>query len=186
MCDDLISDDHIQKQAAMRKHLMENMTRHPALEVGIGRANNRAVGVSTCPAGRIRALSQTGCSTVVRDGDRYLIIIDEDCDPQLSIQLGPHALRFIAIHEYAHIIHGDVFEDQLRRRTEEERQQAERFAYGYAVDRLWAELVASGHHDLSQALLEATRSLGYLGPTTAEYRERFPTFADEPATWSGE
>lgn len=102
-------------------------------------------------------IKEVSCNTnaigsVMRDGTRYLIFIDKEGDPKIEPFVGNLTRRYLVLHEYAHIIHGDVFEDKdsaeklkVINSTLSELntywKPAEKFANKYAAERLQSELI---------------------------------------------
>jgi hypothetical protein len=106
--------------------------------------------------GLIKEISRNSnaISTVMRDTTTYLIFIDKESDSKIKLIAGNLTGRFLVLHEYAHIIHGDVFEDKNeveklkiinldQSELKEYWEPAEKFANKYATDRLRLELIIS-------------------------------------------
>lgn len=133
----------------------------------------------TAEAALIRSLSGTGCATAMRDGNTYLIFLDRVLYPLITAALGTYSRRFTILEEYAHILHGDVVEDSLLPVS----AARERFAKGYASDRLWLELGKCGEFDLQQNLAATASREGWSGPSSLDYQNAFPQLINEPEAW---
>lgn len=105
------------------------------------------------------------------DDDTYHIFVDEDGDQPIAQEIGQReAIWFLIFHEYAHIIHEDVFEDDPKRvmgRYDLEKQQRESLANGYAASKT-AERVSS----TKTSKIHAVKShYGWIGPCDDGYQD---------------
>src|ERR1700728_103408 len=118
--------------------------REQSLEAGLAQVNGDPVEVYLVKANAIsnyagsHSASTTGC--VFHQGGRYRIFVDENACPKFPSSLSPfHKERLIALEEYAHAMHGDVYDDNpaaMLARTTQQQDEAERYARGYATERL--------------------------------------------------
>lgn len=97
------------------------------------------------------SINPKAIGTVMRNSAEYLIFVDKKGDLELQSIWGNFTHRFVVLHEYAHIIHGDVFEDKSDaekvilltfslERLNEYWSVCDDFANKYATDRLHSEI----------------------------------------------
>jgi hypothetical protein len=153
-------------------------------------ANGRRVEVYLVQQGLLASLFRDAdaCGTVIRKGETYLIFVDEAGHPQVNrvLERLDNSRRFSILHEYAHILHGDVLMDDPERisaRSPAQRQDTETYANGYAAQRIYGELQSKYQFDAARDLMEVKKGSHWIGPLDSEYATQFPDLKDEHRTW---
>ncbi len=154
----------------------------------------------------IEKLSNThgATGTTMRIGKEYFIFIEKYGDSEIHQAIEKLNHCFLVLHEYAHIIHRDVFEDkeeseqkklvdimnrplcQRVKGLKEYYEIPENYANGYATDRvnsLLGRKPCDKNKQMSSNLLEVKANNDWISPSVPQYLAKFPHLENEPEAW---
>lgn len=134
---------------------------------------NTQVAIWEAKRGEIERLRQSHKANgiVMRNADGYHIFIDAGGDPSSTQAMGRQASDYFLIyHEYAHIIHGDVFEDdhvRIMKRSPACIGDQEALANGFAAEKTIPHVTGAQ----LQALEATYVAEGWIGPSNPLYTQ---------------
>lgn len=167
--------------------LEESIEDQSGLADGLAPFRNIPIKVYLTRPGLIKEISRNtnAISTVMRDTTGYLIFIDKEGDSKIKLIAGNLTGRFLVLHEYAHIIHGDVFEDKdnaeklkvitfTLSELNKYWKPAEKFANKYAAERIRSEFIYQNDVATCQKLPRGKKLNGWTFPCEKPYLPQYP------------